>query len=92
MLVVRDNPGLGRFEIGSGDAIAFVEYRRIGNRVVLIHTEVPKAMSGQGVGSKLVGGVLEALRTECVTVVPQCEFVARFIRQHPGYRSLAAED
>ena len=92
MLMVVDNPTMRRFEMASGNATAFVEYRRTGDgQIVLIHTEVPEAMSGQGVGSKLVGGVLDAIRAEGVTVVPECEFVASFIQRHPGYQSLIAE-
>ena len=91
MLTVRDNPTMGRFEMTAGNAVAFVEYRRAGDRVVLTHTEVPEAMSGQGVGSRLVGGVLDTIRAQGASVVPHCEFVAAFIEQHPGYRSLVAE-
>jgi predicted GNAT family acetyltransferase len=91
MLTVRDNPAMGRFEMTSGGATAFVEYRRTGDRIVLTHTEVPEAMSGQGVGSKLVAGVLDAIRAQRVAVVPECEFVANFIKRHPGYQSLVAE-
>jgi predicted GNAT family acetyltransferase len=76
MLMVRDNPAMRRFEMASGSATAFVEYRRGDGQIVLTHTEVPEAMSGQGVGSKLVGSVLDVIRAEGVTVVPECEFVA----------------
>jgi predicted GNAT family acetyltransferase len=92
MLMVSDNPAMSRFEMTSGDAIAFVEYRRAGDQIVLIHTEVPEALSGQGVGSKLVAGVLDKIRSEGAAVIAQCEFVATFIRRHPGYQSLEAEE
>ena len=91
MLMVRDNQAMRRFEMASGSATAFVEYRWGDGQIVLTHTEVPEAMSGQGVGSKLVGGVLDAVRAEGVTVVPECEFVANFIQRHPGYQSLVAD-
>ena len=92
MLAISDNPAMSRFEIPSGDAIAFVEYRRAGDRIVLTHTEVPEALSGQGVGTKLVTGVLNRIRSEGRTVVAECEFVVAFIERHPGYRSLVAEE
>ena len=91
MLMVSDNPTMNRFEMTSGNAVAFVEYRRTGNQIVLTHTEVPEELSGQGVGSKLVGGVLDKLRAEGRSIVPECEFVAAFIQKHPGYQSLVAE-
>ncbi len=92
MLVVSDNPAVSRFEMTSGDAIAFVAYRLAGDRIVLTHTEVPETLSGQGVGSKLVAGVLDKIRSDGATVVAECEFVAAFIKRHPGYRSLVADE
>ena len=74
-----------------GGAVAFVEYERSGGgRIALLHTEVPEALSGQGVGSKLVRGVLDALRAEGAKVVPRCEFVAAYMGRHPEYRNLLA--
>ncbi len=90
---VKDNPAMGRFEMGSGDSTAFVEYRRAGDgRIALLHTEVPEALSGRGVGSKLVRGVLDALRAEGAKVAPRCEFVAAFMERHPEYRDLLADE
>ena len=89
---VTDNPATSRFEMTSGDSTAFVEYRRAGARIALLHTEVPEALSGQGVGSKLVRGVPEALRAEGSKVVPRCGFVAACIKRHPEYRDLLADE
>ena len=93
MSEVRDNPATSRFEMTSGDAAAFVEHRRGGDgRIVLVHTEVPEALSGQGVGSKLVGGTLDAARAEGLKVVARCEFVAAYVERHPEYRDLLADE
>ena len=93
MSEVKDNPAMGRFEIAGGGAVAFVECERSGGgRIALLHTEVPEALSGQGVGSKLVRGVLDALRAEGAKVVPRCEFVAAFVERHPEYRDLLADE
>jgi uncharacterized protein len=93
MSEVKDNPAMGRFEIAGGGAVAFVEYERSGGgRIALLHTEVPEALSGQGVGSKLVRGVLDALRAEGAKLVPRCEFVAAFVERHPEYRDLLADE
>ena len=89
---VRDNPAASRFEMRSGDSTAFVEYRRAAERIVLVHTEVPDALSGQGVGSKLVRGTLDAVRAEGLKVVPRCEFVAAHIERHPEYRDMVADE
>ena len=92
MSQVNDSPAASRFEMRSGDSTAFVEYRRAGERIVLLHTEVPEALSGQGVGSKLVRGTLDAVRAEGLKVVPRCEFVAAYVERHPEYRDLLADE
>ena len=90
---VEANPAASRFEMESGGAVAFVEYGRAGGGpIALLHTEVPEALSGQGVGSKLVRGVLDALRAEGAKVVPRCEFVAAYVERHPEYRDRVAEE
>ena len=93
MSEVKDNAAASRFEMASGGAVAFVEYERTSDgRMALVHTEVPEALSGQGVGSKLVRGALDAVRAEGLTVVPRCEFVAAYIERHPEYRDLLADE
>ena len=89
---VKDNPAVGRVEMRSGASTAFGEYRRAGARIALLHTEVPEAMSGQGVGSKLVRGTLDAVRAEGLKVEPRCEFVAAYVARHPEYRDLLADE
>ncbi len=89
---VRDNAALGRVEMTSSGGTAFVEYRRADDRIALLHTEMPEALSGQGVGSKLVRGVLDAVRAEGLKVVPRCEFVAAYVERHPEYRDLLADE
>ena len=90
MSEVTDNPAMSRFEMASGGAVAFAEYRRERDRIVLTHTEVPEALSGQGVGSKLVRGVLDKVRVEGSKVVPRCEFVAAYVERHPECWDLLA--
>ncbi len=88
---VRDNADRQRFEMTIGDVIAFIEYRREGNRIVLLHTEVPVALSGQGVGLKLVSGVLDRLRADGVDLVSECRFVTAYVKHHPEYRNFVVE-
>ncbi len=90
---VKDNQAASRFEMASGGAVAFVEYERAGGgRIALLHTEVPEALSGQGIGSKLARGVLDALRAEGAKIVPRCEFVAAYVARHPEYRDMVADE
>ena len=52
------------------------------------HTEVPYALQGQGIASRLVRGALEAARAEGLKVVPRCSFVSAYIARHPEFGDL----
>ena len=56
---IRDNPARHRFEMALDGGIAYATYRRDGDVLTILHTEVPAAINGRGHGSALVAGVLE---------------------------------
>jgi hypothetical protein len=88
--LVRDNPEQQRFEMVTSAGLAVAEYRRDGDTLIIFHTEVPPALRGQGMGDKLVRGVLEEVRRRNLKVVPRCWFVREFVASHPEYRDLIA--
>ena len=51
--------------------------------MTLPHTEVDPAVGGQGIGTALVAGVLDAARERGLTVLPYCSFIRHYIQQHP---------
>ena len=71
-----------------GGAVAFAEYDREDGRILLLHTEVPQELSGQGIGSRLAKGVFETLRGRGVRVVAECPFMAGYAARHPDYAAL----
>ncbi|EWY37170.1 hypothetical protein N825_21525 [Skermanella stibiiresistens SB22] len=68
--------------------VAFIKYMMRDDAIVLVHTEVPDALSGHGVGSKLVRGTLDDIRRRGLKVVPSCTFVRGFLDKHPEYQDL----
>lgn len=86
---VEDNPDEGRFEvIVDGEVAGFAEYRRDGERFVFTHTEVDDAYEGEGLGSALASGALDAVRAAGGRVVPLCPFIAGYIDRHDEYSDL----
>ena len=85
---VRDNPARNRFELQTEAGLALANYRRDDMTITITHTEVPRAVEGRGIGSKLVKGMLDRIRQEGRKVVPRCSFVAAYIGRHPEYRDL----
>ncbi|TVV71666.1 GNAT family N-acetyltransferase [Sphingomonas solaris] len=88
MNAVRDDPAAGRFVLDMDGTTAFAAYQRDGDRLIFTHTEVPEALSGQGIGGRLVQGALDLARAAGGRVVPQCSFVRHFIETHPEYAGM----
>jgi len=82
---VVDNPAQSRFELDLGEAVAVAYYKVDGDRIALLHTEVPQELSGRGIGSRLAEGVFEALRERGLAVVAKCPFMASYAARHPEY-------
>jgi predicted GNAT family acetyltransferase len=87
---VRDNAAKQRFELAIDGAIAFSNYTRDGATLTFMHTEVPPALGGRGIGSKLVRGALDLARTQNLKVKAKCPFVRAYLDKHPEYSDLRA--
>ena len=72
-----------RFVIEEDGDTAELVYHLNGKRLVLIHTEVPDALGGHGMGGQLVQAALDRARREGLTVVPKCPFARSWLEQHP---------
>lgn len=87
---VTDNAAAHRFELKVGDHVAMAFYKVSDGVITFTHTEVPQALSGQGVGTRLARGALEQVKARGLKVVPQCPFIATFIQKHPEFSTLLA--
>jgi predicted GNAT family acetyltransferase len=80
---VLDNRASSQFEIDVDGHVGYLAYRRDGDRLILIHTEVPPQLEGQGVGGKLVMAAIDEAEEQHLTVVPLCEFAMGWLARHP---------
>lgn len=87
-LIVTDNEAAQRYEARVDDQLAVITYRRLGDRIVFIHTDVPEALEGQGIASTMAWVALHDARAQGLMVIPHCPFVASYIRRHPEYADL----
>ncbi len=80
-----------RYEILIGGEVAGVlHYRRHGDRVELMHTEIEQSFSGRGLASRLAAAALSDARSRATAVVPSCPFVTGYLDRHPEYADLIA--
>ena len=89
---VTDNQAESRFEISDGGYLAELRYHRNGNRLVLIHTEVPEELEGRGFGGKLVVAAIDRAAREGLTIVPFCPFARGWLERHSDVADRAAID
>jgi predicted GNAT family acetyltransferase len=85
---VRNNTALNRFELDIDGQQAVAYYHLTPGVITFVHTEVPQALSGQGVATRLIRGALEMVRAQGLKVVSTCPFVSAFMGKHPEYNDL----
>ncbi|HEY7973796.1 MAG TPA: GNAT family N-acetyltransferase [Ktedonobacterales bacterium] len=83
-ITVRDNQAEQRYEAQIDQALAVLEYDQQGQRITLIHTEVPSALEGHGIAGKLTRFALDDARARRLEVIPVCPFVVSYLRRHPA--------
>lgn len=88
---IRDNVERHRFEVVEDGHLARAEYAIEGDVITFTHTIVPPALEGRGIASRLIRHGLSEARARGLRVVPQCPFVAAYIRKHPEWADLLAE-
>ena len=81
---VVDNDEARQLELSLDGALGFLTYRVVGPRLVLIHTEVPDALEGRGVGGALVRAAVARAAAENLTLVPKCPFARAWLERHPA--------
>ena len=85
---VRNNTAEHRYELTVEGHLAATYYQIANGVITFVHTEVPDALAGRGVGSKLVKGALDRVRSQGLKVVAQCPFVKAYIEKHAEYADL----
>jgi uncharacterized protein len=90
-LTIEDVPAAHRYEARLGDQLAgWVDYRRVRDRLVAIHTEVPEAFGGRGIATALVRRVIADARAQQMRITPRCPFFIAHFERHPEDRDLVA--
>jgi predicted GNAT family acetyltransferase len=80
---VTDNEEDSRLEIHADGELAELIYRTRAGRLVLVHTEVPDALGGLGLGGDLVEAAIDKAAAAGMTIVPLCPFARGWLERHP---------
>jgi uncharacterized protein len=80
------------FETIVDGRLAHADYDKEGELVYFTHTYVPPELEGRGIASQIIRYALEHAREQDWQVVALCPFVAAYIRRHPEYQPLLAQE
>jgi predicted GNAT family acetyltransferase len=80
---IVDVPAEDRFVARLEGMEAELVYRVEGDRLFLVHTEVPEPLGGRGIAGRLVRAAVRRAQAEHLTVVPWCPYARRWLKEHP---------
>ena len=79
-----------RFTLQHEGHSASLHYTLAGKQMHIISTQVPGAIAGRGLASRLNQHALMHARNAGLTVVPECSYTQSYIRRHPEFQDLLA--
>jgi len=80
---VSDETGAHRFRYVEDGLEAELIYRAAPGRLTLVHTGVPEALGGRGIGGRLVRAALERAVRTGETIAPGCPYARAWLEKHP---------
>jgi len=89
---VTHNEPQHRFELQLDERLDLLEYELSSKDLALVHTEVPAARQGQGIGAQLVEAALLYAEKRRLKVVPDCPFVRSCLAEHPEYDEITKSE
>ena len=76
------NPAKSRYELEVDGLIAFADYQRSGQTLVIPHVEAAPALRGSGAAGRLMAKVAETARAEGLKIVPLCGYAAAWLKRN----------
>ncbi|RYD68458.1 MAG: N-acetyltransferase [Verrucomicrobiaceae bacterium] len=88
MNAVVDQPDRQRFALEEEGKLAYADYRREENLLIIPYVHADPALRGKGTAGRLMSGMLEIVRARGEKVRPVCGYAATWIQRHPDYQDL----
>ncbi|GAB3523249.1 GNAT family N-acetyltransferase [Emticicia fontis] len=90
---VKHQPDDNLFLINIGNDMAYQEYIKKQDEIIITHTEVPRELEGKGLGSLLAKNALQYAEENNLKLNPLCPFMAAYVRKHYNdYKHLLSSD
>lgn len=81
-----NNKEKSQYELRIDGQVARIEYTITQDGdIILTHTEVPRALKGKGIGTRLVEKAFADIEREKLHLVPLCPFTASIVKDNPKW-------
>jgi uncharacterized protein len=88
---VRHNVAASRFEVTVDGHLCRADYQLEDGVMRMHHTDVPAALEGRGIAGRLVRAAFAYADANDLRILPQCSYVAAYVRRHPETQRLLPE-
>ncbi len=88
---VTDNAARQRFELIEDGKLAFADYRRDGDVLILPHVEADPTLRGKGAAGRLMSGMMDLVRERGLKVRPICSYAVAWLERHPEHADLVED-
>lgn len=85
--VVNNKEAL-RFEVNLNGELAYIKYQYYKKDIAFMHTVVPDAFRGKGIGAAMAVAALQFVQEQHRKIMLYCTFMAKYVREHPEYHAL----
>jgi predicted GNAT family acetyltransferase len=79
-----------RFELDVEGQLAFCDYRRHDDVLLLTHVEAAMPLRGTGAADRLMAAIMSDVRAKGAKVKPLCSYAVAWMRRHPENDDLLA--
>ena len=83
-----DNAAARRYELEVDGRLAYADYRRDGEVIVLPYVYADPELRGSGAAGRLLEQVVTLARTENLRIKPVCGYAVAWMRRHPEHADI----
>ena len=87
---LTNNEAAHNFEMIVDGKRSFIDYMRKGEKIYLIHTEVPQELEGKGIAAEMVERTLQYIEDQHLKLVPLCAYVQHYLKRNPDWNRIVA--
>ena len=87
---ITNNEAIHNFEFLVDGHRSFIDYKTKGDKIYLVHTEVPAELEGRGIAAVMVEKAFKYIEEKGLKLVPLCSYVQSYLKRHAEWDKILA--